>query len=266
MIMFGERMMKKEVISIRNLNASYGKKRVLSNINLSIPDNVRCAIIGPNGAGKSTLIKAILDLIEHDAASVKVLGKPLDGVRSRIAYVAQHSNANRNFPTTVFDTVLMGRYQHLGLFKRPGKRDREIALEAIREMKMEIYLNRHISQLSGGQLQRVFIARALCQDADLYILDEPLAGVDENTETIIMNKFIDLQKNGKTIIAVHHDLSTIRHYFDYLIILNEEIKSYGSVEEVFTREQVDKAFKMEIDGREERQEGISSENNRLVCV
>ncbi|NLZ76562.1 MAG: metal ABC transporter ATP-binding protein [Spirochaetales bacterium] len=258
--------MKKEVVGIRNLNVSYGKKRVLSNVDLSIPDNVRCAIIGPNGAGKSTLIKAILDLIEHDAASVKVLGKPLDEVRSRIAYVAQRSNANRDFPTTVFDTVLMGRYQHLGLFKRPGRRDREIALEAIREMRMEACLDRHISQLSGGQLQRVFIARALCQDADLYILDEPLAGVDENTETIIMDTFIDLQKKGKTIIAVHHDLSTIRHYFDYLVILNEEIKSHGPVEEVFTREQVDKAFKMEIDGREDRKEWVAREDNRLVYV
>lgn len=238
--------MTEDVITVKNLNASYDKKIVLSQIDLVIPNNVRCAIIGPNGAGKSTLIKAVLKLIDADYESIKMLGKNLDEVRSKIAYVAQSSGANRNFPTTVFDTVLMGRYQHLGLFKRPQNEDRAIALQALEEMKMEDYLDRHISQLSGGQIQRVFIARALCQDADLYIMDEPLAGVDENTEKIIMEKFIDLQEKGKTIIAVHHDLSTIRSYFDYLIILNETIKSVGPVSEVFTRENVDKAFKLAI--------------------
>ncbi len=255
--------MNREVISIKKLNVAYNKKLVLSDVNLSIPYNVRCAIIGPNGAGKSTLIKAVLNLINSEYESVKVLGDSLDNVRKRIAYVAQSSAANRNFPTTVFDTVLMGRYQHLGLFKRPKKEDKEIALKAIKEMKMENYLDRHISQLSGGQMQRVFIARALCQDADLYIMDEPLAGVDENTENIIMDKFIDLQKNEKTIIAVHHDLSTIRSYFDYLIILNKEIKAYGPVKEIFNRENVDKAFKIEID-REEK--GIVSGNTEFIYV
>lgn len=236
--------MNNEIIKIKNLNVSYDEKLVLSNVNLTIPYNVRCAIIGPNGAGKSTLIKALLNLINYDSNEIKIFDKDFKDVRKKIAYVAQNSTVNWDFPATVFDVVLMGRYQHLGLFKRPKKEDKEIALKALKEMKMERYVKRHISKLSGGEKQRVFIARALAQDADLYILDEPLAGVDETTEKIIINKFIELQKKGKTIIAVHHDLSTIKEYFDYIIILNENIKSSGSVKETFNRINVDKAFKL----------------------
>lgn len=235
--------MKESVIEIKDLNVSYDKNtRVLSNINLDIPANVRAAIVGPNGAGKSTLIKSILDLVDNKTGSIKIFNKNLNAVRDKIAYVPQRSNVNWDFPITVFDVVLMGRYQHLSLFRRPKKEDKQIAMEALKEMKMEDFADRHISQLSGGQKQRVFIARALCQDADLYILDEPLAGVDKNTEKIIMDKFTDLQKKGKTVIAVHHDLGSLKEYFDYLIILNHDVKVAGPIETSLSQENIDKAY------------------------
>ena len=186
---------------------------------------LRCAIVGPNGAGKSTLLSGILGLLAPVSGEVRLWGHPLDEVRKRIAYVPQRGSVHWDFPTTVFDVVLMGRYAHIGLMRRPGKLDKELALDALEKMKMVDYAGRQISELSGGQKQRVFIARALAQDADLYIMDEPLAGVDETTERIIMDKFMDLQRAHKTVIAVHHDLSTLDSYFDFLIVLNRTVKA-----------------------------------------
>ncbi len=153
--------------------------------------------------------------------------QPLSAVHKQIAYVPQRGSVHWDFPTTVFDVVLMGRYAHLGLVHRPGKEDRALAMEALDKMKMADFADRQISELSGGQKQRVFIARALAQDAQLYIMDEPLAGVDETTERIIMDKFMDLQKEKRTVIAVHHDLSTLDAYFDYLVVLNRTVKASG---------------------------------------
>ena len=188
---------------------------------------MRCAIAGPNGAGKSTLLKGILGLLKPVSGAVLLWGKPLSAVHKQIAYVPQRGSVHWDFPTTVFDVVLMGRYAHLGLVHRPGKEDRALAMEALDKMKMADFADRQISELSGGQKQRVFIARALAQDAQLYIMDEPLAGVDETTERIIMDKFMDLQKEKRTVIAVHHDLSTLDAYFDYLVVLNRTVKASG---------------------------------------
>ena len=213
------------MIHVEDLTMAYRDTPVLWDIDLDIPARVRCAIVGPNGAGKSTLLKGILGLLKPVSGAVQLWGKPLSAVHKQIAYVPQRGSVHWDFPTTVFDVVLMGRYAHLGLVRRPGKEDRALAMEALDKMKMADFADRQISELSGGQKQRVFIARALAQDAQLYIMDEPLAGVDETTERIIMDKFVDLQRENRTVIAVHHDLSTLNVYFDYLVVLNRTVKA-----------------------------------------
>ena len=211
---------------------AYRENAVLWDIDLDVPTGVRCAIVGPNGAGKSTLLKGVLGLEKPVAGYVRLWGKTIDEVRERIAYVPQRGAVNWDFPTTVFDVVLMGRYVHIGLMRRPGREDRERARAALAEMQLEKLAERQISELSGGQKQRVFIARALAQESDLYIMDEPLAGVDETTERIVMDKFVALQKARKTVIAVHHDLSTLDMYFDYLVVLNRTIKASGYLKDM----------------------------------
>ena len=213
------------VIHVEDLTMAYREMPVLWDIDLDVPEHVRCAIVGPNGAGKSTLLKGILGLLKPVSGAVLLWGKPLSAVQKQIAYVPQRGSVHWDFPTTVFDVVLMGRYAHLGLIRRPGKEDRALAMDALDKMKMADFAGRQISELSGGQKQRVFIARALAQDAQLYIMDEPLAGVDETTERIIMDKFMDLQREKRTVIAVHHDLSTLDAYFDYLVVLNRTVKA-----------------------------------------
>ncbi len=218
-------MQQNSVIHVEDLTMAYRETPVLWDIDLDIPEHVRCAIVGPNGAGKSTLLRGILGLLKPVSGAVQLWGKPLSAVHKQIAYVPQRGSVHWDFPTTVFDVVLMGRYAHLGLVRRPGKEDRALAMEALDKMKMADFADRQISELSGGQKQRVFIARALAQDAQLYIMDEPLAGVDETTERIIMDKFVDLQRENRTVIAVHHDLSTLNVYFDYLVVLNRTVKA-----------------------------------------
>ena len=215
------------LLHVEDVTMAYRENAVLWDIDLDVPTGVRCAIVGPNGAGKSTLLKGVLGLEKPVAGYVRIWGKTIEEVRERIAYVPQRGTVNWNFPTTVFDVVLMGRYVHIGLMRRPGREDRERARAALVEMQLEKLADRQISELSGGQKQRVFIARALAQESDLYIMDEPLAGVDETTERIVMDKFVALQKERKTVIAVHHDLSTLDMYFDYLVVLNRTIKASG---------------------------------------
>ena len=215
------------LLHVEDVTMAYRESAVLWDIDLDVPTGVRCAIVGPNGAGKSTLLKGVLGLEKPVAGYVRLWGKTIDEVRERIAYVPQRGAVNWDFPTTVFDVVLMGRYVHIGLMRRPGREDRERARAALAEMQLEKLADRQISELSGGQKQRVFIARALAQESDLYIMDEPLAGVDETTERIVMEKFVALQKARKTVIAVHHDLSTLDMYFDYLVVLNRTIKVSG---------------------------------------
>ena len=193
------------VIHVEDLTMAYRDTPVLWDIDLDVPECVRCAIVGPNGAGKSTLLRGILGLLKPVSGAVRLWGKALSAVHKQIAYVPQRGSVHWDFPTTVFDVVLMGRYAHLGLVRRPGKEDRALAMDALDKMKMADF--------------------ALAQDAQLYIMDEPLAGVDETTERIIMDKFMDLQKEKRTVIAVHHDLSTLDAYFDYLVVLNRTVKA-----------------------------------------
>ena len=220
------------LLHVEDVTMAYRESAVLWDIDLDVPEGVRCAIVGPNGAGKSTLLKGVLGLEKPVAGYVRLWGRPIDEVRERIAYVPQRGAVNWDFPTTVFDVVLMGRYVHIGLMRRPGREDRERARAALAEMQLEKLAERQISELSGGQKQRVFIARALAQESDLYIMDEPLAGVDETTERIVMDKFVALQKARKTVIAVHHDLSTLDMYFDYLVVLNRTIKASGYLKDM----------------------------------
>ena len=220
------------LLHVEDVTMAYRESAVLWDIDLDVPTGVRCAIVGPNGAGKSTLLKGVLGLEKPVAGYVRIWGKTIDEVRERIAYVPQRGAVNWDFPTTVFDVVLMGRYVHIGLVRRPGREDRERARAALAEMQLEKLAERQISELSGGQKQRVFIARALAQESDLYIMDEPLAGVDETTERIVMDKFVALQKERKTVIAVHHDLSTLDMYFDYLVVLNRTIKASGYLKDM----------------------------------
>ena len=220
------------LLHVEDVTMAYRESAVLWDIDLDVPTGVRCAIVGPNGAGKSTLLKGVLGLEKPVAGYVRLWGKTIDEVRERIAYVPQRGAVNWDFPTTVFDVVLMGRYVHIGLMRRPGREDRERARAALTEMQLEKLAERQISELSGGQKQRVFIARALAQESDLYIMDEPLAGVDETTERIVMDKFVALQKARKTVIAVHHDLSTLDMYFDYLVVLNRTIKASGYLKDM----------------------------------
>lgn len=220
------------LLHVEDVTMAYRENAVLWDIDLDVPTGVRCAVVGPNGAGKSTLLKGVLGLEKPVAGYVRLWGKTIDEVRERIAYVPQRGAVNWDFPTTVFDVVLMGRYVHIGLMRRPGREDRERARAALAEMQLEKLAERQISELSGGQKQRVFIARALAQESDLYIMDEPLAGVDETTERIVMDKFVALQKARKTVIAVHHDLSTLDMYFDYLVVLNRTIKASGYLKDM----------------------------------
>ncbi len=232
----------KTVIDIEDLTMAYGDKAILVDVDLSLYEGSRTAIVGPNGAGKSTLLKGIMGLLKPLSGSVLLWGKPYEEVYKRVAYIPQTGAVNWNFPTTVEDVVLMGRYAHRGIFQRPTKEDKEMVENAILEMGLEEVRKHQISQLSGGQKQRVFFARALCQDADLYLMDEPLAGVDIKTEKVIMEKLLTFQSQGKTSIVVHHDLHTVDEYFDRALLINRGVIAEGPVEEALSKENLERAF------------------------
>lgn len=176
------------------------------------------------------------------SGEILIMGEPFKKVQKKINYIPQASAVNWDFPTTVLDVVLMGRYVHLGWIKRPGKKDVEIAKKAIERIGLSDFKNRQISQLSGGQRQRVFIARAIAQDAEIYFMDEPLAGVDKVTEKVMVDFFKEEQKRGKTFVVVHHDLATIKEYFDHVVILNKKVIAEGKVADAFTKENLEKAM------------------------
>ncbi|NNE27480.1 MAG: metal ABC transporter ATP-binding protein [Saprospiraceae bacterium] len=229
-------------IKVRGLSVSYGNKRVLTNIHLDLDAGGVYGVIGPNGAGKSTLFKAILGLIDTNAGSIEVLGDKIHDARKQIAYVPQKDEVDWDFPATVLDIVLMGRYPYKGIFNRLGKEDHQKAQEAMSKLGIEELSNRQIGKLSGGQQQRVFLARALCQEAEIFFLDEPFVGVDITTEERIIHILKELSKQGKTILVVHHDLSSVQNYFDKVILLNQRLIACGETNEVFTEENIAKAY------------------------
>ncbi|MEL6629385.1 MAG: metal ABC transporter ATP-binding protein [Bacteroidota bacterium] len=230
------------VLELHNLTVVYESKPAIWNVDYEIPAEQLIGIVGPNGSGKSTMLKAIMGLVKASSGYAKVFGQELEEVRQRIAYVPQRSSVDWDFPVSVFDTVLMGRYNPKNILRRTTKKDKEIALEAIRKVQLEPFMHRQISQLSGGQQQRVFIARALAQQADLYLLDEPFAGVDAATENAIMALLKQMKEEGKTIVVVHHDLQSVQEYFDWLILMNTRLIATGPTEEIFTQELLQKTY------------------------
>jgi manganese/zinc/iron transport system ATP- binding protein len=229
-------------LEIHDLTVAYHKKPVLWGIDLAVPRGKLVGIVGPNGAGKSTLIKAAMGLLPLSSGWVKVFGEPVKKNLTRIGYVPQRESVDWDFPVTVMDVVLMGRYGRLGLIRRPTRDDRALARECLDKVKMLPYANRQISNLSGGQQQRVFLARALSQESDLYFMDEPFAGVDAATETAIITLLHELKERGKTLMVVHHDLPTARNYFDMLLLLNMRVVAFGPTEAVFTYELLQKTY------------------------
>ena len=229
-------------VDIHDLTVAYQRKPVLWDIDVALPSQRLIAIVGPNGAGKSTMLKAILGLVPIASGSISIFDQPFKKARTLIGYVPQRETVDWNFPVDALDVVLMGRYGHLGWFKRPNKTDREIASECLRKVDMADFAHRQISELSGGQQQRVFLARALAQQAPLYLMDEPFAGVDATTEKAIVDVLRDLRAAGKTVIAVHHDLQTVPEYFDHVVLLNMRLVAAGPVETVFTQTNLQRTY------------------------
>ena len=223
-------------LATRGLTVSYGEKPAVFSVDATFPAGAMSAIIGPNGAGKSTLLKAALGVIPRLSGEVFVFGQPLEQARHRIAYVPQRASVDWDFPTTVMDVVQMGLYRQAGLLGRLSGAMAEKARDCLRRVGMADFGHRQIGQLSGGQQQRVFLARALAQDADLYLLDEPFAGVDAATERAIVDVLKLLKADGKAVIAVHHDLSTVRGYFDHVFLINVRRIAEGPVASAFTTE------------------------------
>ena len=230
------------VLDIHDVTVAYHRRPVIWDIDLTLQQPQLAAIVGPNGAGKSTLIKAVLGLVPMASGSVQIFGQPVEKVRQRIGYVPQRESVDWDFPVNVLDVVLMGTYGQLGWIRRPGKAERDWARQCLDKVGLLNYERQQIGQLSGGQQQRVFLARALAQKADIYFMDEPMAGVDAATERTIFHLLEELRQSGKTIIAVHHDLRTVPQYFDYVVLLNVRLVAAGSLETVFTPENLRKTY------------------------
>ncbi|EGL82715.1 ABC transporter related protein [Caldalkalibacillus thermarum TA2.A1] len=230
------------VIEVRNLSVAYHDQIVLEQISFVVNSHTLVGIIGPNGAGKSTLIKAIMGLVPTLSGEVRVFNQPVSKMRKQIAYVPQRNVLDQDFPVLVEDVVLMGRYPHLRWWQRPTAKDREIAKQCLEQVGMLDFSKRQIGELSGGQQQRVFLARALAQEADLFFLDEPFAGIDMTSEQIIINLLRKLRDQGKTLFVVHHDLSKVEEYFDQIALLNRQLVGYGNKEDVFQVDLISKAY------------------------
>lgn len=229
-------------LEVDRLTVAYQKKPVLNSVSFKIPSGKLIGVLGPNGAGKSTLLKAVLGLIPIVDGDVKIYGGPYHEQRKRVGYVPQRESVDWDFPTHALDVVMMGRYGHLGWFRRPGSAERSLAMECLAKVGMADLAGRQISQLSGGQQQRVFLARALAQSADLYFMDEPFAGVDATTEKAIVALLQELKEQGKTVLVVHHDLATVEQYFDHVLLLNGGLVAEGPTREVFTPENLQKTY------------------------
>ena len=221
-------------IEVHDLTVAYREKPVLWDIDLTVPGGVLMAVVGPNGAGKTTLVKAMLGLVRAVSGAVLVHGEPYSARAQTVAYVPQRGTVDWDFPTTVFDVALMGTYGRLGWFRRPGAAERAATADALARVGMSDFAHRQISQLSGGQQQRVFLARALVQDAPVYLMDEPFQGVDAVTEKAIVDILRELRARGRTVVVVHHDLATVPEYFDWVTLLNVRKIAGGPTATTFT--------------------------------
>ncbi|WP_338974643.1 metal ABC transporter ATP-binding protein [Fusobacterium vincentii] len=223
-------------IEIKNLTVAYGENIALEDFNLDVEIGSLMALVGPNGAGKSTLIKTVLKFLKQITGEIKINGKNL-------AYVPQRNSVDWDFPTTLFDVVEMGCYGRVGLFKRVNKEEKAKVLKAIEQVGMLEFKDRQISELSGGQQQRAFIARALVQEADIYLMDEPFQGVDSTTEKSIVDILKKLKSDGKTLLVVHHDLQTVPTYFESVTFINKTVIASGKVKEAFTQENIEMTYR-----------------------
>ncbi|HPE85284.1 MAG TPA: metal ABC transporter ATP-binding protein [Chlamydiales bacterium] len=230
------------VFKAQNLTVDYGQTSVLWDISFTIPQGKLVGVIGPNGAGKSTLLKTALGIVKPTAGQVRFFGQNFKDVREKVAYIPQRSSVDWDFPITVLEVVLMGRYGKLGWLKWPRQADKIAAMQALEMLEMDAFEGRQIDQLSGGQQQRVFLARALLQDAGIYLLDEPFAGVDLATEKAIMILLKKLKKQGKTLFVVHHDLNAVQEYFDWVVLLNTSLVACGETEQVFNQDNIARTY------------------------
>ncbi len=230
------------VLEAHNLTVSYNANPVLWNIDFTLPKGELTGIIGPNGSGKTTLLKSFMGLVPLSSGFVKIFDQSLDNVRDRVSYVPQRETVDWDFPASVFDVVLMGRYSRKNILRRLSKEDHQIARESLEKVGMQDFANRQISQLSGGQQQRVFIARALARQAELFLLDEPFTGVDAASEEAILQLLIQMKNEGKSIIVVHHDLHTAKAYFDWIVLLNTRLVASGPKEEIFNTKLLQEAY------------------------
>ncbi|MEM9557731.1 MAG: ABC transporter ATP-binding protein [Acidobacteriota bacterium] len=238
----GEHDAREPAVEIHDLTVAYHTQPVLWDVDLELPEGELIAIVGPNGAGKSTLLKTILGLIDPITGWVKICGASLRRRRSWIAYVPQRESVDWDFPTSALDVVTMGLYGTLGWFRRPRREHRELALDCLDKVGIRHLATRQISQLSGGQQQRVFLARALAQDARIYFMDEPFAGVDATTERAILELLQELRAEGRTVVAVHHDLQTVAEYFDHVVLLNMRLVAAGPMAATFTEENLQRTY------------------------
>ena len=230
------------ILDIHDMTVAYDRRPVLWNIDLTLTEPGLVAIVGPNGAGKSTLIKSAIGLVPKVSGEVTAWGRDIKSQLRRISYVPQRGSVDWDFPISVFETVIMGTYGKLGWFRRPGKAERERTMECLERVGMQDFAKRQIGQLSGGQQQRVFLARALAQEAEMYFMDEPMAGVDAATERIVFDLLKSLSDEGRTIVVVHHDLRTVTEYFDSVVLLNVRVVTSGPVETTFTSENLQATY------------------------
>ncbi len=229
-------------IDVNHLTVSYGPVPALLDVSVSIPSGQLVGVIGPNGSGKSTLIKSILGFVKPDVGEVKIFGEEAAKAKGRVAYVPQRGSVDWDFPVTVREVAMMGRYGHVPWWRDLGRRDREITDEALEMVRMSDFRDRQIGQLSGGQQQRVFMARAMAQGAEILLLDEPFAGVDAATERAILDVLELTKASGRTLMVVHHDLATAAEYFDTLILLKQRLFAYGPPSLVLDQELLSQVY------------------------
>ena len=234
-------------LEFHDVTVAYGRRPVLWNVDLTVPGACLFGIIGPNGAGKSTLLKAALGLVPLAGGEVRILGAPLEQVRSRVGYVPQRESVDWDFPVTVTDVVLMGTYARLGWLRRPGPRERSLAAECLDRVDLADVADRQIGRLSGGQQQRVFLARALAQQADVYFLDEPMAGVDARSQERIFRVLSDLRAEGRLVVIVHHDLRSVAEWFDAVALIDMRLVATGPVAAVLTPENLRRTYAGRLD-------------------
>lgn len=235
-------MTKTPILDVHDMTVAYHHKPVLWNIDVTLNEPSLVGVMGPNGAGKSTLIKAILGLVPRAGGEVRLFGQPLSKVRGRIGYVPQRESVDWDFPINVFDLVLMGTYGQVGWFRRPGRKERDWAMSCMNDLGISDLADRQIGQLSGGQQQRAFLARALAQKADLYFMDEPMAGVDASTEQAVFQLLQRLRSEGKMVIVVHHDIRSAPQYFDRMLLLNTRLVAAGPTSEVFKNDYLQRTY------------------------